>query len=204
MSASLRSHRAEPRDAGGRLLGAPTHLGQELAPAGVQLGHHVGAVVHRDLGTRLEDGADVRVVRVAVLAFLREDRDAFVGHERRRDIVLRRERIRRAERDARAAVAQHEHQVRGLRGDVQARADAQIDERTLFRESLADLGENGHLARGPGDAASARLRETEVGDVVLGRPSGDGHYFLSFRAPIRRSQAARRTAGPSMYGACVK
>src|SRR5947209_1681215 len=87
---------------------------------------------------------------------------------------------------------------------VESGFDAQIDERTLLGEALAYLGEHGHLAHRPRDAAAASPGETEVGDVVLRWSSGDGHCFFSFRAPIKRSQAARRTAGPSMYGACVK
>ena len=150
---ALLGHRAQADDARGRLLGAALHAGQELAALGVKKRHHVGAVVHRDLRLGLEHRLDVPVVRVPVLAFAGERRDALVLDERRGGVVLGRQRIRRAERDRRAGIAQRDREVRGLSGDVEACADAQPLERLLRRDTLADAREDGHLAPGPLDAA---------------------------------------------------
>ena len=198
---ALARHRAQPRDAGRRLLGPASHLREQLAALGVQLGDEVRAVVHGDLRTRREDGVDVGVVAVAVLALLREGRDALAHDERRRDVVLRGEGIRGAERDRRAAVAEDEHEVRRFGRDVEAGADPQIAERTLLREALADPREHRHLTRRPGDAPAAGFGEAEIGDIVLRWFCRHCHHFFSFRLPKSRSQGARRTAGPSMNGA---
>src|SRR5947209_6993885 len=87
---------------------------------------------------------------------------------------------------------------------VESGFEAQSEERTLLGEELAYQGEHGQFSHRPRDAAAASHGETAVGDVVLRWSSADRHCFFSYRAPIKRSQDARRTAGPSMYGACVK
>ena len=106
------------------------------------------------------------VVRVAVLAAPGVDRDPVLADERRRDIVLRRERVRRRERDGRAARLEGAHEVGGLGRHVQARADPQAPEWLLGREPLADQPEDGHLALRPLDPPNAALGQTEVGHVV--------------------------------------
>ena len=70
----------------------------------VEQRHEVAAVVHRDVRVRVGDGVEMRVVRVALSSpRTRERADAVAGDERRRDVVLGRERVRRAERDLGAA-----------------------------------------------------------------------------------------------------
>ena len=98
------------------------------------------------------------------------DRDAVLLDERRRDVVLGRERVRRAEHDVGAAGLERAHQVRGLGGDVQAGGDAVAGERLLALEALADRGQHRHLPVGPLDPPHALGGERQVLDVVsLGR-----------------------------------
>ena len=124
-------HGAKPDDAGRGLLRPADHLVEQLGAIRVQLVHEIGAVVHGDMRTMVEGRADVRVVGVAVLALDGVHGDAVVDHQRGRHVVLRRERVRRAEHDVGAAVAQGAHEVRRLGGDVQAGADAPAGQRPL-------------------------------------------------------------------------
>ena len=164
---ALGGHRPQPDHAGRRLLGAALHVGEQLLPLRVEEGHHVRAIVHGDLGPRVEDRCDVPVIGVPVLALLGERRDALVLRERGRGVVLGRKGVRGAERDESAAVAQCHGEVRGLGRHVEARADPKALERALRRDALADLREHGHLAGGPLDAARAGVGEREVRDVRL-------------------------------------
>jgi hypothetical protein len=69
------------------------------APRRVEDADHVGAVVHREVRLVVDGRLDVGVVRVVVLALDREDGHVVLGHERRGDVVLGRERVRGAEDD---------------------------------------------------------------------------------------------------------
>ena len=128
---ALRLERLQADDAGRRLLGAGDDVAELLAPRRVEDADHVGAVVHRQVRLVVDRRLDVRVVRVVVLALDREDGDVELLDERRGDVVLRRERVRRAEHDVRAAGLQRAHEVRGLGRHVQARRDAVAAQRLL-------------------------------------------------------------------------
>ena len=84
----------------------------------------VGAIIHGDVRLVIDRGKDVAVIGVIVLAFDGEHRDAVIAHQGCGHIVLGRQRIRRAQRDIGAAVAQTDGEVRGLGGDVQTSGDA--------------------------------------------------------------------------------
>jgi hypothetical protein len=120
---------------------------------------HVGAVVHRHLRPVVDRGADVRVVRVVVLAADGEDGNPELGDERRRDVVLGGKGVRRAQGDVRAGRLERASQVGGLARDVQARRQAVARERPLALEALADRSQDRHLPVGPLDADQARGRE---------------------------------------------
>ena len=140
--------------------------------------HHVGAVVHRDVRVRVEHLVDVPEERLGVLALHRERRDAALLAERRRHVVLGRERVRRAERDLRAAGRERLHQVRGLGRHVQARRDPDAGQRLLLLETLADQRQHRHLARRPLDPLAPFRRERQIPHVT-------SHLQL-----LRRSAAA--------------
>ena len=141
-------------------------IAELLAPRRVEHADHVGAVVHREVRLVVDRRLDVRVVRVVVLALDREDGDVVLVDERRRDVVLRRERIRRAEDDVGAARLQRPHEVRRLGRDVEAGGDAIAGERLLALEALADRREHRHLPVGPLDPPLALRREGEIFHVV--------------------------------------
>ena len=92
-SCAVGGHRAQADDAGRRLLGPGEDLGDLVRALGVEEVHEVAAVVHRQLRMRVGDGAKVGVVGVVVLAAPGERRDAVLGHERGRDVVLGRQRV---------------------------------------------------------------------------------------------------------------
>ena len=168
--------RLQADDARRRLFRAADHVAELLAAMRVQDADHIGAVVHRDLRLVVDCGLDVRVVRVVVLAVDREDRDVVLLDERRCDIVLRRERIRRAEHDVGAAGLQRASEVRRLGRHVQAGRNAVSGQRLFALEALADRREHGHVAVGPLDPANALLGEPEILDVVSARCSHQSFF----------------------------
>ena len=171
---ALGLERLEPDDAGRRLLGPAEDLAQLVATVLVQDADHVGPVVHRQLRPVVDRGRDVRVVRLVVLAADGEDGNAVLGDERCGHVVLRGERVRRAEHDVGASRLQRAGEVRGLRRDVEAGRDADAVQRPLLLETLADRGENRHVPVGPLDADDARGSEAEILDVVAGCGRGHG------------------------------
>ncbi len=122
---------------------------------------------------------DVAVVRVVVLALDREDADAVLVHERGRHVVLRRERVGRAEDDVRPTRGQRAGEVRRLGRHVQACGDAVPGERLLPLEALTDRREHRHLPVRPRDAADALGGERQILHVVSQCLS---HGFLSVGA----------------------
>ena len=167
-------HGRETDDAGRGLLGAADDVGERLGELGVDATHHVGAVVHRHVRLEGDRLVDVRVVGVGVLALDRVGADAVVLDQRSGDVVLRGERVARAQHDLGAAGLQGAHEVGGLGGDVQACADAHAVERLLGFEALADAREHRHVGVGPLDARLAGVGECGVLDVVV-----HGDSFIS-------------------------
>ncbi len=185
--------RAQADDAGGRLLRAGDHVDELLAPVRMQDADHVGAVVHRDLRLVVDRGLDVLVVGVVVLALDGEDGDVVLVDERRGDVVLRGQRVRRAEHDVRAAGLQRARQVGGLGGDVQAGRDAVARQRLLGLEALPDRGEHRHLPVGPRDPPHSLGGERQILHVVtLG-----GCQVNLFSLGVRRPGAVRACAAPT-------
>ena len=164
---SVGGHGSEADDAGRGLLGAADDVGERLGTLGVDAADDVGAVVHRHLRLVGDGRIDVSVVGVGVLALDRVGADAVVLDQRGGDVVLRGERVARAQHDVGASGLQRAHEVRGLGGDVQARADAHAVERLLGCEALADAGEHRHVGVGPLDARLASIGEGDVLDVVI-------------------------------------
>ncbi len=102
-------HGAQANHAGGRLLGAADYILQLRRAFGMQHGDQVGAIVHSELRLVIDRRHDVRVVGVAVLALDGEDGDAVVANQTGGDVVLSGQRVRRAQGNVRAAVAQRDH-----------------------------------------------------------------------------------------------
>ena len=193
---ALALHRAQPDDARGRLLRAADHVRGQVLVRAVELGDEVGAVVHRELRARGEDRLDVPVV---------------LFDQRGGGLVLRRQRIGRAQRELGAAGLEREHQDRSLRGHVQARAESDPLERLLLREPLADLAQHRHRLLGPFDPEPPVAGEREVLDVVLDHGASSFLVLQRGVAPaeevgavssVWRTTRPRRRAGPSR-GSCA-
>ena len=157
-------HGPKPDDPGGRLLGGSDRI--EVGSFGVEEGGEVGAIVHGDVGRHVEDGVDVPVVALLILAPDREHRDV-VGHQSGRHIVLGRERIRGAQRHGGPPVTEGEHEVGGLGGDVETGGDRQPFQRLFLEKALPDRLQHRHPAPGPLDAAGTLRGEVGIGDVVV-------------------------------------
>ena len=115
--------------------------------------------------------------------------DVVLLDERRRHVVLGRQRVRGAEHDVRAAGLERPRQVGGLGRDVQAGRDAVAGQRLLALEALADRGEHRHLPVGPRDPADALGGEGQVLDVValVWWPSA----LFSLESSVRHAASSR-------------
>ena len=140
----------------------------------------VGAVVHRHLGLGVEDGVDVAVVGLVVLALDGVGGDVVDGREGRRHGVLRAQRVARAQVRLGAASLEREHEVGRLCGHVQAAAHTDALQRLLPAEPLADQLDDRHLASGPLNQLHALFREGRVLHVAE-----LAFYMHSFRSPLR-------------------
>ncbi len=115
-----------------------------------------------------ERGTDVLVVRCVILTLDGEDLDAVVCHQVRRDVVLRGQRIGRAEHDVRAPRLQGDHQIGGLAGDVEARRESLRPASGLFpREPLPKKPQDGHGTLGPLGPTAPLVGQRRVLDVRL-------------------------------------
>ena len=162
--------RAEPDEARGGLLRAAEQPLEQVGPRRVDRGDEVGAVVERHLRAARDHRRDPRRPRVHVLAVDGVHLRLAVGDQRRGDVVLRGERVGRAQRDLRPAGPQRPHEVRRLRRDVQARADRDALQRPLGGEALADRAQDRHLRVGPLDPGPALGGQTRIGDITHRRP----------------------------------
>src|SRR5581483_5642893 len=160
-------HGPQPDDAGRGLLCAADDVDDLLRPLPVQQAHEVGAVVHRDVGTVVQHGVDVAVVRLVVLAPDREHVDIGLLAQRRRHVVLRGERIRGAQGDLGSSRGERLHEIGRLGRHVQARANANALERALLLEALADQAEHAHLGGRPLDALAPLPGQAEVPHVAV-------------------------------------
>jgi hypothetical protein len=89
---------------------------------------------------------------------------------------LRGKRIRGAEHNFGAAIAQGDGKISGFAGDVQTSGKAQALERLLLDEALADQLQNGHLLIGPFHLALALFGEAQVLHIA-GGIGGLGGFF---------------------------
>ena len=87
-----------------------------------------------------------------------ENRDAGID-QRRRNIILRRQRVAGAKHRIRATGLEGQGEVGGFGRHVSANAQAKTRQRLLGQESLANLAEHRHFAGGPFDATPAIRRQ---------------------------------------------
>ena len=160
-------HGAQTNDAGGGFFRAGDNVGTRswrLVSSMVTRSQPSSMV---NCGLCSSGGLHVLVISVVVLALDGIGGDVVVAIQRCRDFILRGKRIGSAEHDIRAAVAQRDHQVRGLAGHVKASGNAQALQRLLLDESLADLLQHGHLLRRPFDLALARIGKPDIFHIAF-------------------------------------
>ena len=165
-----------------------------LAPRRVEDADHVGAVVHRQVRLVVDGRVDVRVVRVVVLALDGEDGMPYSSTSAAADVVLRRQRVRRAEDHVGAAGRQRAHEVRGLGRHVQARRDPVAGQR------LARARTGRGSPRAPASAGrptrSAARRQARARDPSRHVACRSCHRSLSSVILMRRA-AARALPAPT-------
>src|SRR5829696_519888 len=108
------------------------------------------------------------VIRLVVFAFDSKDRYAVLD-ERRRDVVLGRQRIARAEDRAGATGLESKSQVCGLGGDMGAKHNPNPVKRPLSVEPISYLPQYRHLSRRPVDSASSFGGKTWIFDIERAR-----------------------------------
>jgi hypothetical protein len=153
---------------------------------GVKQADEVGPIVHRDRRTALEHGAQMTVVCVAIFAVNGERRNAVLIDQRGRNVILGRERIRRAREHFGAARLERAEQVGGLAGDMQAGAHALALERQFLCESLAQAAQDRHLLVGPFDSFAAGLGESEIVYVEVAAVAVGAGFRKCFQLSCRR------------------
>src|SRR5205085_8754557 len=160
-------HRLQAYDARRGLFSGAYDLQPLFAPLLDQGGYDVRPVVNDDLRMKVQGRAHVPVVGLCRLPFDGEHRDSAISHERRRRVILRRERVRGDEERLCAAGLQSAHEVRRLRRDVRASQDAYPLERLLGTKCFADQAEHRHLPLRPLDPTLAGFRKIYVSDFKL-------------------------------------
>ena len=165
---SGRLHRAQPRDAGRRLLGHAREPCRDLGPVLDDPRRQLGAVVDDDLRLRVGDGEQVGVELVARGAVARVHLDP-ARDERGADRVLRRARVRAGGDDLRAGVGEQRRQVRRLRLEMDDDRDATARAAPRRRAARARAGSGRASAWPPTRIRCSPCRcERRVGDLGAG------------------------------------
>src|SRR5271165_3436414 len=159
-------HGAQADDSRGGLFRAADDVLEEILALGVQDGYQIRTVVHGELRFVIESGHDVRIVAVVVLAFDRIDGNVVVANEGRGDVVLSGKRVRCAQHDIGAAIAQGDHEIRGFSGYVQAGRHSQTGEWLGLDELLADGLQNGHGLKSPFDSSFTGICQADFFNIA--------------------------------------
>ena len=126
------------------------------------------------LGCVLQGGGDVPVIAVLVFALDGVDRDAVILDQGRRDVVLRRKRVRCAQKQIGPAGLERLGQVGGLGRDVQAGRHPHSGQRFLLLEALANRPQNGHVPLGPVDSLSPGFSQRQIFHIPFAGGSSHG------------------------------
>jgi hypothetical protein len=133
----------------------------------MQQTYQVGAVIHRYPRTTVENGPQMAVINVAIFAMNRVAGNPLMLDQGSSDVILGGKGIGGARHHLGSARFQRAEQIGGLAGDMQAGAQAKTAQRFGFGELLADATQDGHLLVGPQNTAMTRIRQPEVGNVII-------------------------------------
>ena len=134
---------------------------------GVQHGHKVGTIIHRDLRLVIDGRENVTVIGVVVLALDGKDGNVVIAHQAGGDVVLRGERIGGAQHHIGASIAQTNREVRSLGGHVQASGNPNALQRLVLDEFLADDLQNFHRLVGPVNPLLAQIGQVQILHVTI-------------------------------------
>ena len=129
----------------------------------------LGAVVDRDLRVAGYKRGKMLAVLSERLAMDRVNLNSVVIDERSGNVVLRRERVGRAERNLGASAGEGANEVCGLSRHVQADRDLHALQRPLGCEALSDAAEHRHLPGRPLDPRQPGGGEGQVCNVRFGQ-----------------------------------
>ena len=150
-------HGTQPDDPGGSLLGAADNIADHIGAFTQGRSDQIRAIVHGELRFVVQSGIEVPVVRLIVFALDGKNRNPVIAHQAGGNVILSRERIGSTKDHIGAAIAQGDHQVRRLAGDVETGGNANALERLVLDEFLADELQNLHGLIGPLDALLAEI-----------------------------------------------
>jgi hypothetical protein len=142
---------------------------------GMERGHDIGPIVDHEVRLVIERCLDVAIVGLGVFALDRENRNAGVD-QCGRDIVLRGERVARAEDRVGSAGLECECEIGRFGGDMRTAEQAQPFERLLLRELITDLPKDRHFSRSPIDAPPPIGGQRRILNIEIHRLGG--HSFL--------------------------
>src|SRR3990170_1679864 len=109
---------------------------------------------------------NVPVVTLVVLPPDGKHRDPII-HQRGSNVVLSGQGVGGAQDDVGPAVAQCQHQVGGLGGDMQAGGHPPTGQRLLHPESRSNHSQHGHATPRPGHPSGTLFGQPRIGDVVV-------------------------------------
>jgi hypothetical protein len=110
---------------------------------------------------------DVLIVGLVIFAFDREGRNTVVFDERRRDLILRAERVGGAEPDIGSAGLERFHQVCGFGRHVEAGRDTEPSKGLLSLKSFLDQPQHRHGGFGPFNFEFALVCQLDILHVVF-------------------------------------
>ena len=164
---AIGGHGLEPNHAGGRFFSRADQGLYQVGAVFENCRNQVGTIVHSDLRVVIERGLQVAVVGCIVFALDRKNRDFLIGHQRCRNIILGRERVRGGQHYIGTADGQHLHQIRRFCRHMQTGRNLDALQWALFLEALADEPQHRHFLLGPVDPLAALLGQAQVLDVVV-------------------------------------
>src|SRR2546429_913197 len=142
--------------------------------------HHVRPIVDNYVWFEFQSSLHMTTIDVGGFAFHSEHRNAAIGNQRGRDIVLSRKGIGSNQKRFSAARLQSARKIRSLRSDVRARDQPRSFQWLLRCKPLTNQTQDRHLTLGPINAPLSLRRERNIFYVVFKRRHWCTHSLISF------------------------